>query len=1018
MDQERARIQEDLRGLLDGEVRCDDLFIQMYASDASIYEIRPLGIVRPRGVADVVACVQYAAAHEIPLHARGAGTGVAGESLGPGLILDFSHTMRRVLSIEDDKVRVQPGVVLANLNWHLRGVGRFFGPDPSTRSVTTLGSVLAVDASGSHWLKYGSARQHVESLQVVLADGQVIEAGSHPVASTAANDGSPARQRLVQRLAELLDREQQTIATHQPKTMVNCSGYQLSGVLRDGKLDLAKLIVGSEGTLAFITEATLRTVPMPRSRGLALLFFDRLEFAARSALEIAGTGVSACDLMDRRLLSLARELDVRYDVLIPANAEAMLLIECQGDEDHEVREQLQEIVNRVQRHQRLAFDTRITLEREERDLYWRLTRRVVQSLSRLKGHRRAVPFIEDIAVPPPMLPDFLVRLQNVLKIHGVTASLYGHVGHGELHVRPFLDLNNPEHVRMMHDLATDFYQEVLAVGGTISGEHADGLSRTWFLRQQYGPLYEVFREVKRIFDPQFILNPGKIVADAPQPLTKNLRPAFAGAASPAGSNLTAGSSLSEPTPLAPEFRGEGLEVRGAAAELPPPASPLFDLQLVWKPDADLEMTARDCNGCGRCRTQWHGERMCPVFRFMPAEEASPRAKANLMRAIVSGRLSPEQLATDEMKAVADLCVNCHQCRLECPSNVDIPKLMLECKAQYVATNGLRTTDWFFTRLEKIASLTSRLPWLFNWAIGNRQMRWLLEKLLGIAQGRKLPRVSGRSFLRQSHRLKLDRPARFGGRKVLYFVDLYANWYDPKLAEALVAVMRHNGVSVYVHPGQVPSGAAAVSVGAVDRAKWLAARNVPILADAVRQGYHIVTSEPSAALCLRHDYPNLLDEDDARLVADNTSEACAYLWQMHLSGKLELDLNPINATVAYHWPCHQRALEQGAPGENLLRLIPGLTVQHLEKGCSGMAGTFGMKRLNYRSSLRAGWSLIAAMRSPSIQVGTTECSACKIQMEQGTSKPTIHPLKILALAYGLMPEFEDLFSARGEELIVT
>ena len=987
MDQERERIQQDLRGLIDGQVRCDDVFVQMYASDASIYEIQPLGVVRPRGVSDVAACVQYAAENGIPIHARGSGSGVSGESLGPGLVLDFSHGMRRIISVDRDRARVQPGVILAHLNRQLSKHGRLFGPDPATRSVTTMGSVLAVNASGTHWLQYGSARDHVESMQVVLADGQVVEVGTHRVDDPGTDESSSRRQQLVRRLAELFRREQKSIAEHQSDTVLGGYGYQMADVLDGDQLHLAKLLAGSEGTLALITEATLRTVPAPKHRGLALLFFDRLDAAAKGALQIAGMDVATCDLMDRRLLTMAREVDVRYEQLIPPEAEAMLLVEQPGDDAHEVGEKLRDIVVQLVRRQRLAFDARVTIDRDERDFYWRLSRRVVTTLYRLKGNSRAIPCIEDIAVPPEVVPDFLVRMQNVLKAHEVTASLFGHAGQGQLHLRPFLDLGNPEHMRRMQAMAGALYEEVLKVGGVVGGEHAAGLSRTWFAQRQCGPLYDVFREVKRIFDPENILNPGKVVADVPQPLTQNLRPV-----------------------LAPQ--------RPPTDDLPATAaSPLFDLQLTWTAE-EAAYAARACNGCGRCRTLGQEERMCPIFRFAPREEASPRAKANLVRSIWTGRLDPAELTKDELKTVVDLCVNCHQCEHECPAGVDIPKLALEAKAQYVATNGLRLTDWFLARTDLLPRFGSQFSSLANWAIRNRRMRWVLEKTLGIAQGRKLPRIESRSFLQIAHRRRLTRPSRRSGRKVLYFADVYANWHDTQLAEAFVSVMEHNGVAVYVHPRQVQAGMAAISVGAVDLAKRLAARNIAILADAVRQGYHIVATEPAAALCLSHEYLNLFDEEDARLVAENCSEACTYVLRMHQAGQLELDLRPVNATLGYHLPCHLKALQVGSPGEDLLRLIPGLVVHRIEKGCSGMAGTFGLKRENYRSSLRAGWGLISALRDPAIQAGVTECSACKIQMEQGTSKPTIHPIKVLALAYNLMPELSALLSARSEDLTVT
>ncbi|MEX2176900.1 MAG: anaerobic glycerol-3-phosphate dehydrogenase subunit C [Pirellulaceae bacterium] len=994
MDQQRERIEADLRGLLTGEVLCDDAMLAMYASDASVYQVRPLGVVRPRGLADVQATLRYAAEQLIPVHARGAGTGLAGESLGPGLVMDFSRAMRRIVSVDSQTVTVQPGVVLGQLNRYLAAFGRQFGPDPATGSVTTMGSVLALDNSGSNWLRYGSARRHVQSLQIVLADGESFEAARHLVTDDPNVDPVPRRREIVRRLAELIERERAVIRDHRPKSWVNRCGYHLYDVLQDGQLDLARLLVGSEGTLALITQATLRTEPIPKHRGVMLVFFDRLESAAVAAAEARSLNLVACDLIDRRILSLARDIDPRYAQAIPREAEAMLVVEQQADDEREVIDSLQQTVIRWQRRRRLAFHFHQALAPDDYDAFRRLARRVSPTLYRVQGMERPAPFVEDIAVPPEVLPEFLMKLQNVLKSHGVTASFFAHAGHGQLHVRPFLNLADPADVRKMQALADDLYHEVLAVGGTISGEHGSGLSRTWYLRKQFGPLYDVFREVKRIFDPQNLLNPGKVVADVPQPITKNLR------------GIAADSAMLEAAPA---------EDSPEDATTPPTKS--LELQLIWKGN-ELPQVANACNGCGRCRTQSLDERMCPIFRFAPSEEASPRAKANLMRAVLTGELDPALLAKDELKAVADLCVNCHQCRLECPAGVDIPKLMIEAKAQYVAASGLSTSDRLLTRLEKFSGWLSAFSTVANYALHHRWTRWLLEKSLGLAQGRKLPRVASTSFLRWAERRGLTRPTRRTGGKVLYFVDLYANWYDVQLAEAFVAVLEHNNIAVYVHPNQLGSGMARIAMGDIERGRKQAARNVRILAEAVRQGYEIVCTEPTAALCLTHEYPNLLDDDDVRLVAAHTHEACTYLWGLHQAGKLAVNFQPLSLVLGYHTPCHLRALEVGSPGENLLKLIKGVDVRHIERGCSGMAGTFGLKRENYRASLRAGWGLISAMRDPAIQLGTTECSSCKMQMEQGTSKPTIHPLKILALAYGLMPELETLLTARSGELTVT
>jgi FAD/FMN-containing dehydrogenase/Fe-S oxidoreductase len=996
LDHQRERIQEDLRGLISGDVRCDDLFCQLFASDGSIYEIRPLGVVRPRSTADVAACVQYAAEKRISLHARGAGSGMAGESLGPGLIVDFSKYLRRIVRNEAESVRVQPGIVHERLNAHLRPLGRIFGPDPANTAVTTLGSMIAIDASGSRWLKYGSVRRHVKSLQVVLSDGQVMEFGREPIVAGASIDSNPRKRELINRLSAILTASAEIISSRQPKSPLNRCGYNLANVVGENFIDLAAVMVGSEGTLGLITEATVATQTLPRHRGVVLLLHESLDKAARSVPLILPWRPAACDLMDRRHLSLVRESEVRFDLLIPAEAEAAMLVEFEGDEPQEIRDQMRGMIDSVQQQARLAFGSRQAFDQEETDLFLNLPNRAMPLLYRLKGPSRPVPVVEDVSVPPDMLPDFLVRTQNVLKRRQVTASLLCHAGHGQLHIQPFLDLDDPNDVQRMRLMAEELYEEVFSVDGTIGGEHAYGLSRSQFLSRQAGSLYEVLRQVKQIFDPENVLNPGKIISDDPDLMTRNLRPPLRQPPRPAS--------------------GSPGELPAEQAEKPALRN-LVELQINWDPNRVAATTA-SCNRCGECRAQSPSVRMCPIFHILPAEEASPRAKANLIRGILNGGVDLSRLSTDGVKDIADLCVNCHSCRLECPAGVDIPKLMMEAKAAYLRTNGMPFSDWIMTRVDLLASIGRLFAPLTNWVIGNRQMRWIMEKTTGIAQGRKLPRVSGRPFLRRAAKRRLTRQNRRSTHRALYFVDTFANFHDPQLGEALVGVLKHNGIGVYVPADQWSCGMASIACGALDRARKIAKHNIALLAEAVRLGYHIIATEPAAVLCLTHEYLHLIDDEDSRLVAANTSEACSYLWKMHLTGRLQLDFKPVHASLGYHTPCHLRALNVGTPGENLLGLVPGLRVHHIEQGCSGMAGTFGLLHRNYRSSLRAGRGLIAKLRNPAIQAGTTECSSCRIQMEQGTTKRTIHPIKLLALAYGLMPAVASLLTTPGEELIIT
>ncbi|MFK7769952.1 MAG: anaerobic glycerol-3-phosphate dehydrogenase subunit C [Mariniblastus sp.] len=1046
MDPERARIQADLSGQLEGQVRCDDTFLQMYASDASIYETFPLGVVRPASVEDVVACVKYAEENEISLVPRGAGSNVTGACVGQGLILDFSYSMRRVLAVGRDTVTVQPGIVLGDLNRHIKSHGNFYGPDPATRNVTTVGGTLAMNNSGSHWVRYGTPRETVMQLQVVLTNGEVVEFDSSQ--NIAATNAFPKlrAQLFAGRVKRLLTQHQATIENHRPNVRLNQAGYNVFDLEQGTQTDLTRLFVGSEGTLGIITSATLKTERIRKHRGVALLFFHRLDSAAKAAVEIGKMGISACDLLDRRLLSLARETNSEFQRLIPGDAEAMLLVEFEAADDS-VRDKLNHLVNRIQRRKKLAYDVRVATQQSQRDLYWRIVRRIVPTLYRLKGDKRALPFVEDIAIAPDKLPEFLHSVHGILNENEVTASIFSHTPQGTVHIRPFLSLSDSDDIAKMHRLANQLFEKVLEFNGSVSGSHGDGLSRTWFLRRQYGPLYNVFSEIKNIFDPAHVFNPGKIVGHPYSGLGDNIRPVLV-------SNKFLGPQLAD---LEPEPSPRQLNESAANAEADTntvsakieaaekdiaktkPANslgwlrrsgttkekklavatalPILEPELNWQLP-QIALAARNCNGCGRCRTSSPNERMCPVFRLAPREESSPRAKANLMRGIVTGTLDPEHFAKDDFKEVADLCVNCHQCRIECPASVDIPKLMVEAKAQYYKVNGLRISDWLLTRLDWLYEIAGQLPWMTNRMLQSRIWRWVLDRVLGIAQGRKLPLFSSTNFMRWTQRQKLNRPSKQQSRKIVYFVDAYVNWNDVELGKAFVKVLEHNGIDVVVPPGQNVSGMSLISEGCVVRAKRLAQRNVELLAEWVRQGYKVVTTEPSAALALKHEYLNLLDDQDANLVSQNTIDATTFLLELHMAGDLELDFKPVNAAIGYHLPCHQRALGNEVPAMKLLNLIPGLHVELIEKGCSGMAGTFGIKRKNYMRSLRMGFALINAMRSTDIIAGTTECSTCKIQMEQGTTKPTIHPIKIMAMAYGLMPELEDLFNRRSGVLVVS
>ncbi len=722
---------------------------------------------------------------------------MAGESLGGGLIIDFSRDMRRItVSSDASRVDVQSGAILAEVNRALIPNGRWFGPDPATRSVKTMGSVLATNASGSHYLRSGSARDTVESMRVVTVQGELLDLSVHQTDEA----GTPGR--LARGIAEIQSQFQPLLdaAREAPKAR---GGYRLDDVVEIGRntthprVDLAKFMVGTQGTLGIIVDATVRTEAIATHRGVVLSFYHRLDMAARSAVAALNHGLVACDLMDRRLLQIARDTDPRFAELLPREAEAMVLVEIQGESLGDLYDRLAIIRESMSSGHDAAFASLDTVRQSERDLYWQLSRRVIPRMYRFKGTESPVPFIEDVSVPRDRLPDFLTAVQDTLKKNHATATFFAHVGHGQLNLRPFLDLSKAEDRKRLHSLSKQIADVAWQFGGQVSVEHAAGLSRSYLLPDQFGDLWQAMGQVKRLFDPLHRLNPGKLFGAVLQKPNENLRPSDQTIEIAADNRVVV--EADQPHLI------EAAHAQGRSV-------PQLQVLQHWPANGMITSVARSCNGCGRCRTTSPGERQCPVFRATPREEASPRAKANLLRGVLSGQLSVDDLATEEAKEIADLCFNCHQCRLECPASVDIPKIVGELKAQYVATNGLPVSDLLMGRIETVAALASQIPWFSNLLIRGRFPRWIAEKLFGLSAARELPPVVRETFLRHASRRGWTRPLPQGGLKVLYFVDHYANYHDPDLGRALGEILQQNSIGIYVPLAQLGSGMARITSG--------------------------------------------------------------------------------------------------------------------------------------------------------------------------------------------------------------
>ena len=948
----RKNLHDDLRGIVRGELLFDDSSRSLYACDASLFQVEPAGIVVPRDEDDLAQLVRYASDHDISLTARGAGTGYAGESLTAGLVVDLSVHFRSILEIGSDTIRAQPGVTWRELEAALAPLGRRLATDLEVPEAT-LGGVLATNASGPRALMRGTPRDHIDSLSVLLDSGERVTMGC---VSRWPESSSGRLQDIVTSMITLLEQNAALLEAHRPQVALDRCGYALHDLLGPLHLQLARLLVGSEGTLGLITEATLRTIPRAADRAIALLAFARMDPALRAARLTLSTGPVACEILDRRLLRLARG-EAALAELVPDGAEAVLIAEYESTSPGQAEAQARQLIDWVARGERLAVWSSLATDEATCNTYWQLRRAGRRSLAMVRGGARPVPLVEDVAVPTEELAAYLPRLQDVLRRLEISASFLISAGTGQVQMLPFLDLRDPVDRSKLWKLADTLYPLVWQHNGTISSRHGTGVARMPWLGRQVGPMAAVYRDVKSIFDPRYLFNPGKVV---PQP------------SSPPTWPLRRQERLREPTAL------------------------------VWESPDALEAETVACTGCGECRTLEPGTRMCPIFRATGEEAATPRAKVNLLRHLLDPQTDVAALTSDEAREVAELCVNCKMCATECPSRVQIPRMMLETRAAYVAKHGLGRGDWVFARTESFAWLGSALAPITNALMSHPISRWLLERVFGVSRQRRLPRFANHPFMRQARRRGWTRKPTGKRPRVAYFVDIFANYNDPLIAESVVAVLHHNGVEVYVPPGQVGCGMAALSYGDTDTARDAVRQNLRIFADLAREGFPIVCSEPTAALMLRHDALSLLDDTDARLVASQTVEWTAFVADLHAQGQLRTDFAPLRATIGHHVPCHLKALGRPPAGPKLLRLIPELEVHTIDVSCSGMAGTFGFRADRYPMSLRAGAPMLEELSRPRYLFGSTECSACRLQMEEGTRKRTLHPAQYLALAYGLVP----------------
>jgi FAD/FMN-containing dehydrogenase/Fe-S oxidoreductase len=925
------------------DVRFDALTRVLYATDASIYKIEPRAVAFPRG-ADACARLLAAAADtgtEVTL--RGAGSGLVGGAVGSGLVIDVARQNRRVGELDRERrlIRVDPGVVLDQLNDALATSGLWFGPDVATSSRATIGGMIGNNSSGAHAPVYGATVEHVAGLEVALADGTVAEIGP-------SRDGLPTIRAAAD---ELVAEHADVIAERMPDELVkHWPGYGFDRALA-GPGDLSRLVTGSEGTLAAVTGAVLRVVRRPESRGLAVLFFSSRADAMAAAVEIADLEPAAVEHIDRILLdqtSGQRPFAAARDLLDLDRrpCESLLLVEFFD----RVGDGLAAVEETGLGERRLLLAD----ERRQR-LVWELRKAGLSLLTGRAGAAKPVTCIEDVCVRPDRLPAYVDGLVSILAPFGLEASFYGHAAAGELHVRPVLDLHDGTDLQILRSVADEVSALCREHGGSLAAEHGVGMARTEYLADHLGPeLVSASRRLKRLFDPKGVMNPGKIVDDGRFRIDRDLR-------------LGVGSRL-EPNLV------------GALGFVDRDKSFVGNLE--------------QCNGCGGCLKQ--APTMCPTFVATGDEALSTRGRANTIRAALEGRFGDDPVAAPELAEVLASCLSCKACKTECPSNVDLAALKTELVATRHRDHGLPLLDRLVASSDRLGRLGTAFPGLANAVLRWAPARRFVESRLGVAADAPLPPYTRRRFDRWFRRRtgRTGRAAAGRGRMLLWD-DTWIRYHEARIGRAAVVVLEALGFEVDLIWGRRCCGRPAASRGLLDEVRRLGEHNLDLLRGGTEP---IVFLEPSCHSIFIDEYRQLglagADEVAARcrLVEEIVLEA------LEAGGGDALPWAGGSGQVAVHGHCHTKALADASTAAELLRRVPGLTVRPLDTGCCGMAGAFGMLAANRELSLAVAEPLIEAILALPEGVEVVAAgTSCRHQVEHLAGRSARHPIEVVAAA---------------------
>jgi FAD/FMN-containing dehydrogenase/Fe-S oxidoreductase len=959
-------LEEQLTRETTGEVLFDRFNRGRYATDASFYQIMPAGVVVPRSMDEALRALAITREAGRIVTPRGGGTSQCGQTVNDGVVIDFSKHLNRIISldVENHSCVVEPGIVLDDLNRQLRKHGLWFPVDVSTASRATIGGMAGNNSCGGRSLRYGTMRDNTLSMQAALADGQLLRFGE------VARDDSGSD--LFRDMLALGEREAAEIADKFPKVQRRVGGYNLDALVpRNAPNNMAHLLVGSEGTLAFTTQVELKLWPVIRNKVLGVCHFGSFYEAMDAAQHLVKLRPIAVELVDRTMLSLGREIAMFQPIIgvaVRGDPDAVLIVEF-AEEDQA------ENIRRLKQLGELMADLGFGWDQPKRK--WGGVVEIIEPalqtgiaefraaglnvMMSMKQEGKPVSFVEDCAVPLPHLADYTQRLNDIFAKHGTRGTMYAHASEGCLHVRPVLNLKLEKDVKAMRAIAEETFAMVREYKGSHSGEHGDGLVRSEFHAAMFGErIIADFKEVKHRFDPGNVLNPGKIV-DPPRMDDRSL------------------------FRYQPDYRVRDLKT-------------VLDWSAYPGAGGGFQGAVEMCNNNGACR-KLEGGVMCPSYRATRDEKDVTRGRANTLRLAISGQLGPDALASDEMMDTLKLCVSCKACRHECPTGVDMAKMKIEVLAARVTKHGLSLRDRLVGYLPLYAALASRLAPLANLRNRSPLLRKLFEKFAGISARRALPQWRRDVFAPAGQAF-----GPMDGREVVLFADTFNRAYERENLDAALRVLVEGGYRVHLpKPADAKRplccGRTFLSAGLVDNARAELDRLVATYAPFAARGVPIIGLEPSCLLTLRDELLSLRNDDAAKSVSAHAFLFEEFLVREAEAGRLRLPLRPIADKALVHGHCHQKSFGAFKPVEQVLRLIPGLNVEIIESSCCGMAGAFGYGADTYEVSMQmAEASLLPAIRRADTKtLVVADGTSCRHQIADGAERAALHVARVLAMS---------------------